>query len=109
MFDNNCFITLTYNDQHLPKVPGTDVPTLRLDHYQKFMKRFRKAHKGIDPDSKGQYPVRFYMAGEYGEKFGRPHFHACIFNFGFDDKKFFKTTEAGSKLYISEKLQRLCA
>lgn len=102
LYEHNCFITLTYNDENLPE----DL-SLHYEHFQKFMKRFRKAHKGIDPDAKGQYPVRFYMAGEYGEKYGRPHFHACIFNFDFDDKKFHKTTDAGSKLYISEKLQRL--
>lgn len=30
--------------------------------------------------------VRFYMCGEYGEDFARPHFHACLFGIDFDDK-----------------------
>lgn len=36
---DNCFITLTYNDQHIPSDAG-----LRLRDYQLFMKRLRKAY-----------------------------------------------------------------
>ena len=101
-YSKNCFITLTYSDEHL-----SSDRSLHYEDFQKFMKRLRKAHKGADPDSEGQYPIRFYMACEYGENFGRPHFHACIFNFDFSDKKLWKRTDAGSRIYRSEQLEKL--
>jgi hypothetical protein len=101
LYTNNCFITLTYSDEHLPSDRS-----LHYQDFQKFMKRLRKAHRGIDP-VEGQYPIRFYMAGEYGENFGRPHFHACIFNFRFSDQKLWKRTDVGSRIYRSDQLEKL--
>lgn len=94
LHDFNAFITLTYDDAHLP-ADGS----LHYDHYQRFMKRLRKA---IAP-----HEVRFYMCGEYGEQEFRPHFHACLFGYDFPDKKFLKNTSAGGALYTSEMLERL--
>ena len=89
----NCFVTLTYNDVNLPEDRG-----LHYKHFQDFMKRLRKKYgEGI----------RFYMCGEYGEQLGRPHFHACLFNHDFDDKKLWKTTDSNSKLYRSKELEEL--
>lgn len=59
------FLTLTYNEKHLP-------PGLVLSDYQNFMKRLRD-HTGPG--------LRFFGCGEYGEKFGRPHYHIILFNF----------------------------
>jgi len=72
MHANNTFITLTYDNEHLPPTG-----TLVLDDWQKFMKRLRKkySHKKLS----------FYHCGEYGEKQGRPHYHAIIFNHQFSD------------------------
>jgi hypothetical protein len=104
LYKNNCFITLTYNDEHLP-----DDYSLHYEDFQKFMKRLRKRFKGLQPaaSSGDKFPIRFYMAGEYGENFGRPHFHACIFNFDFPDKVLWQKTESGSKIYRSKELEEL--
>ena len=102
MWKHNCFITLTYSDEFLP-----EDKSLHYEHFQKFMKRFRKRFKGLSLDSKGASPIRFYMAGEYGENFGRPHFHACIFNFDFEDKTFWQKTGSGSRIYRSKALEEL--
>ena len=94
LHEQNCFITLTYNDANLPSDKS-----LHYEHFQKFLKRFRKFI--------GKERIRYYMAGEYGENFGRPHFHACIFGYDFRDKKLWKRTPSGSYIYRSQDLENL--
>lgn len=93
LYDRNCFITLTYDDENCPR----DL-SLRKRDFQKFMKRLRKR---IRPQK-----VRYYMCGEYGEDFSRPHYHACLFNYDFPDKLYFKKAGEG-KLYTSNILETL--
>jgi len=90
---NNCFITLTYNDDHLP-----DHGSLCLDHFQRFMKRLRKKYGD---------GIRFFHCGEYGDKYGRPHYHAILFNHDFDDKYHWRTTAQGHRCYRSPSLEKL--
>lgn len=92
LYEDNCFITLTYDDEHLPKDGSVHV-----DHFQKFMKRLRKKFPGT---------IRFFHCGEYGEENWRPHYHACLFNFDFPDKKLFKMS-GEHRLYSSEALDSL--
>jgi len=92
MHSDNCFITLTYNDEHLPKDQS-----LKLEHFQKFMKRLRKKYGN---------GIKFYHCGEYGEDLGRPHYHAILFNHDFQDKVYFNTIN-DNKYYISESLDAL--
>lgn len=73
LHEENCFVTLTYDDEHLP-AGGS----LVVEHFQGFMKRLRAR---IHPKR-----VRFYHAGEYGTRYGRPHYHAILFGFDFPDK-----------------------
>ena len=94
LYKDNCFITLTYDEEHLP-----EDYSLHYDDFQRFMKRLRKRFQGKT--------IRFYMAGEYGENFGRPHFHACIFNLDFEDKYLWQKTDSGSKIYRSKILEEL--
>lgn len=93
LYDDNCFITLTYDDDNLP-VDGS----LDKSHFQKFMKRLRKRFRGRS--------IRYYHCGEYGDKFGRPHYHACLFNFDFTDKELFSVRK-GVRLYTSGVLSDL--
>lgn len=91
LHERNMFITLTYNDQNLP-----ENGSLVKEHFQKFIKRFRKRY--------GQ--IRYFHCGEYGSQFARPHYHACIFGFEFDDKKHYRTIN-GFRIYTSDKLAEL--
>lgn len=94
MHENNCYITLTYADEHVPTGYS-----LRYPDWQQFMRRVRKHFKAT--------PIRFYMAGEYGDKFERPHFHAILFGIDFNDKQYLRTNHNGDKLYTSATLSRL--
>lgn len=73
MHSENCFLTLTYDDEHLPKFGS-----LLLPDWQNFMKKLRRE---IEPRK-----VRFFHCGEYGETTNRPHYHACLFGYDFTDK-----------------------
>lgn len=94
MHAENCFITLTYNDENLPR----DM-SLNHEHFQRFMKRLRKAF--------APRKFSFYMCGEYGENFGRPHYHACLFGLDFPDRKSLKRLDSGFFLYTSDILSKL--
>lgn len=92
MHKHNSFITLTYAPDFFP-------PHGSLDYtdFQKFMKRLRK-RKGF---------TRFYMCGEYGDNFGRPHFHAILFGQQFADRTPYRSLPSGSMLYRSQELEDL--
>ena len=89
----NCFLTLTYDDEHLPQDGSLD-----FDHLTKFLKRFRKKF------SKDR--IRYYAVGEYGAKLSRPHFHIIVFGFDFPDKWLWSVAR-GEKLYRSPSLESL--
>ncbi len=91
LYDDNCFITLTYRPEDLP-VDGSLVKW----HFQDFMKRLRRK---FEPRC-----IRFYMCGEYGEQLSRPHYHACLFNFDFEDKVLFSEGD-GYSVFTSQILE----
>lgn len=92
MYDGSSFVTLTYDDEHLPDEGG-----LCYRDFQLFMKRVRKRLG----------PTRFFMCGEYGEQFSRPHFHAALFGLWFPDLLPYKHLPSGSKIFTSELLSEL--
>lgn len=93
LYERNCFITLTYRPESL-RADGS----LCYRDFQLFMKRLRKRFPGDR--------IRFFMCGEYGEGKGRPHFHACLFNFDFVDKVLFSSSK-GIPLFTSAVLAKL--
>jgi len=66
MHEDNCFLTLTYDDAHLP-------PTGSLSKHdcQLFMKKLRH---------RIPTKIRFFLAGEYSPELERPHYHVCLMN-----------------------------
>ena len=68
------FVTLTYNDENLP-----ERAELNPSHLQGFFKRLR-----YYLSEKFNISIKYYACGEYGDRFGRPHYHAIIF--GIDEE-----------------------
>lgn len=78
LYEESQCLTLTYDDAHLPASRSLEYP-----HFQGFMKRLRRHYSGVSVLPDGARPIRFFVAGEYGEIRKRPHFHAIVFNLGF--------------------------
>lgn len=92
LWDDNSFLTLTYNDEHLKS------SSLIKKDFQTFMKRLRKYYSGKK--------IRYYGCGEYGDKTARPHFHSCVFGLDFEDKILYKMSFE-NPLWTSEILDKI--
>lgn len=93
MHPRNCFINLTFDDEHLPEDYSVNVR-----HLQLFMKKLR---------DRFPHKIRFYACGEYGPLNLRPHYHAILFNHDFEDKVLWQTTDRGDRLYTSKLLEEI--
>ena len=104
MHDDNCFVTLTLSDEHVP-LGGTLVKS----HLQKFVRKLREITKQdrtrIEDGEEVEEPIRYYGIGEYGDLNKRPHYHICLFNYDFPDKQL-ATVRNGNAVYNSEILRR---
>lgn len=85
-WESASFITLTYNNENLPK----DI-SLNPNHLKQFWKNVRQAL----PEGRN---IKYYACGEYGDKpflpgvinHGRPHYHAIVYgldSYNDDDRK----------------------
>jgi len=92
LHNDNCFLTLTYDNDHLPSDGSLNKRDICL-----FLKRLRKMFGS---------GIRFFQCGEYGSLFMRPHHHMIVFGFDFPDKKLF-TVNNGVRLYRSAILEQL--
>lgn len=129
--DHNWFLTLTYNDEHLHKVSDI-LPSLDefddfiadasifnedrfheisdLDDYtlfpldvQAFVKRLRRRYE-YKYNHKG---IRIFYCGEYGEKYGRPHYHLIVFNCPIEDLVHIGSNFQGDRYYSSDLINSL--
>lgn len=86
------FVTLTYDQEHLPPDGGLD-----HRHFQKFIRAMRK---------KTGLKLRYFMCGEYGGQTLRPHYHAIIFGYRPPDLKLVNTRN-NTRNYTSEIMSEL--
>lgn len=97
--DSAYFVTLTYDDAHVPQSYYVDGETgealtsltLKKRDFQLFMKRLRE-HFPKDH-------IRYFACGEYGSSTFRPHYHAIIFGLHLDDLTVYKTVKEAGEFY----------
>lgn len=68
--DWSMVVTLTYDNKKLPN-DDLSATLINKKHFQDLMKRLRKSHS-----------IRYLVAGEYGKRKRRAHFHAVFFGVG---------------------------
>jgi hypothetical protein len=134
--EKRVFLTLTYNNENLPKDGSLDV-----EHFQNFMKALRYHFSSLIPAQNGKdkriFPkIKYFHCGEYGETckncgdsyilheeskskkkyndckawvkgLGRPHYHAIIYGISFDDMEVYKRTKADEIIYKSKTLEEI--
>lgn len=107
--DSNYFLTLTYDEEHVPHSEYVDIETgeikdcltLVKKDLQDFNKRLRRALEYRNKDS-----FRFYACGEYGSSSARPHYHMIAFGLELDDLQLYKRSPTGN-LYNSTFLDKI--
>lgn len=90
--DEACFLTLTYDDDHLPSL------YIVKDEFQKFLKNLRQ---------KVKKKLSYVVSHEYGSKTYRPHHHAIIFGYNPSEQTFLKKTPKQCSLFTSDEVSKL--
>lgn len=92
MHAQNMFLTLTYDDAHMP-MHGD----LVYEDFQLFARKLRR--RG--------YKFRFFVSGEYSPDLLRPHWHALLFGVRFNDLKQCNSIYSQHTLYTSDIVSKL--
>jgi hypothetical protein len=74
------FTTLTYHESVIPLCNGGDDYTLKYEDAKEFIDLLRKKQLRKKRQSTWPFKFRYFLIGEYGGKFGRPHYHILFFN-----------------------------
>lgn len=114
MHDQNWFLTITYDDEHLPEADdmigehgevicknpnGTLRPADMVNFNKKIRDKYQRVH-----NIRG---IRVMYCGEYGEKNQRPHYHGIYFGLPLYDMKFHEYNENHEALYRIPELEEL--
>lgn len=94
LHDENCYVTLTYDDKNLPDHGG-----LVLEDHQLYIKRLRQR---LFREKGERVKIKYFLCAEYGDQTFRPHYHVLIFGYDYPDRTFLKKNAQGDNLYISE-------
>lgn len=126
MYENNSFITLTYDDDHLLS------PRLQYKDFQEFIAKLRdklfrdqlnKMYPNDPQDTQrfkwkqltketrkqiyDQICIGYFVTGEYGDQRKRPHWHVIIFNWCPKDLEFAYQNDRGDRVFHSKLLTQL--
>lgn len=110
--DTCWFLTLTYNDEHIPtkevKDENTGITKTGMTLYKKDIQNFLKRLRNHYEYKYNHTGIRFFLAGEYGETTNRPHYHACIFNMPIKTELIvLKKNELGQTIWTNEEIEKI--
>lgn len=108
----NCMVTLTYDtfvrdnegniikDSYGKPVENPVDPNLKVNKrdIQLFIKRLRKWYK---------QPLKYFCGAEYGSRTHRAHYHLILFGVRFPDIHYYKKSDRGNVIYMSNILTKL--
>lgn len=126
LYDNMCFITLTYDEENCPITNGVEFDrcladvdkehgferTLLPRDVQLFLKRLRRHLEYVpkrpckDVRDHVEKPIRYFAVGEYGSRTHRPHYHIIIFGWCPSDAALLKVHN-GRPVYRSSQIEKL--
>ncbi|WNK13748.1 MAG: replication initiator protein [Microvirus sp.] len=100
---SNIFATLTYNDENVHP-DGALVPWHLSEFLRDLRKKVLRDSTFIGNPSTSAFPnrLRYLACGEYGDRSGRPHYHAILFGVALADAR-----QATDKLLNSSALEKL--
>ena len=126
-FENNHFITLTYNDKEVPVINKNTGEVYRglknpIDYYnynkhyevlnifkkdvQDFLKRLRKWANKYGYIEDKEIGIRYLYCAEYGDKTHRPHYHMLVYGLKIPDLKF-NYPAKGYMHFTSKKIEEI--
>ena len=93
--DIGCFLTLTYDDEHVPQNGS-----LVKEHLSAFHRSLRKKlkRKGLN--------YKYFQCGEYGDKSNRPHYHMIIFGWYPHDAEHPANSRKGHQFFTSKTIAK---
>lgn len=112
-YKNNYFITLTYDDDHLPmdeEITTSQGVTytktddwkgnLRPEHLKKFIHNIRQYYYRKN----GKTGIKYIACGEYGSKNERPHYHIIFFDCPFETEEMYNARLIDQEYYWQNKI-----
>lgn len=99
-WEQNYFVTLTYDEKHLPKNKS-----LEPKEFSNFIKRLRRYMEYNNIQKEG---IRFMGCGEYGEQRERPHYHIIFFNLNLPVESFYNARIINKNTYWQNKIIEKC-
>jgi len=94
--DVNCFVTLSYNNKHLP--PNGSI---NYAHLEKFHDRLRSANR-----RRGLESHRYYTVATYDDRTMKPIYYACLFGLAFTNDRIIIEHTTTTLLWTSPTLDK---
>lgn len=110
-WEHNWFLTLTYDDEHLPRNVGIDTKTGEvidtnylvpedLTQFMKSLRQYWQRHYDVNN-------IRFYACGEYGDRSQRAHYHVILFNIDIPDIEPHHKNTKGNMVFTSKIIEHI--